>query len=233
MIKKSGASSANLWKGKSSGYRMSRKFPTHHLSRPITQLSQCNYYLEGYKYPIISYIDDVRSYATHNHEKIITMDMTLTLYHFARWKNRSKYLSLNSSSSKALASKSFAENWLTYSDLQFSYLVKSKSGVPASMRTTFHAQTNADMVILLTFWRKLSPISLRSFLLGLQELLRNISLSLNQESKRSSNESLKPRDSPKGQYHIRSQTLISRSESTGDWPVERPPSRQTILFLVL
>jgi hypothetical protein len=54
---------------------------------------------------------------------------------------------------------------------------------------------------------RLSPISLGSFLLRLQELLRNTSISRRRQSKRSSNGSFGFRDSPEGEYYICSQTL--------------------------
>jgi hypothetical protein len=79
--------------------------------------------------------------------------------------------------------------------------------MPASRRETFHEKTNPGMVILLTFWGKLSPIFLKSFLSRLQNWLRKISVSRGIQSKKSSSRSFGYGDSPEGACYIRSQRL--------------------------
>jgi hypothetical protein len=88
------------------------------------------------------------------------IDIIWTLRHFAREKKRNKDSSSNSSSWKALGLRKFIENWQLYPDLQLIHWPKSKNSMPASMRATFHATTNSDLIDLLAFWRRLSPMSL-------------------------------------------------------------------------
>jgi hypothetical protein len=98
----------NVGRGSDGAYE---KVPDPPLSRPIAKLSQCNYYyLERHEYLIICYIDDFRQYAIQNREKIIMIDMPPTLRQVARWKNRSKDSSSNSSCSKKRGPKKFTGN---------------------------------------------------------------------------------------------------------------------------
>jgi hypothetical protein len=133
------------------------------------------------------------------------IDIRLTLLYFPRWNNRSKDSLSNSSSWKALAPRLFTENWSPYSALQLTRWLRSKSSVSGPNWANFHAKTNSNLVFVLMFCGRLSPIALRIFLSRLQSLLRNTSASLGRSSKRSSNRSLHSRDLPEGGYSIRFQ----------------------------
>jgi hypothetical protein len=79
-----------------------------------------------------------------------------------------------------------------------------------------------------------SPISLRIFLLRLQNLLRNTSISRSRQSKRSSNKSFGSRGSPEGEYHIRSPILkmwIGKQWQLTCWASSI--AKRAILFLEL
>jgi hypothetical protein len=99
---------------------------------------------------------------------------------------------------KSLSSKAIQRKLITVLGSTAYSLTQIKEWRADSRRATFHAKTNSDLVVFFTFCGKLSPISLKSFFLRMQDLLHNISISLNRQSKRSSNGSLGFRDSPEG-----------------------------------
>jgi AraC-like DNA-binding protein len=75
-------------------------------------------------------------------KKLILVKMTSILRHFAKWKNRSKDSSSNSSSSKALVRRQFTENWPPYWSLQLTHYLKSKSRANFSRRAIFLPRPN-------------------------------------------------------------------------------------------
>jgi hypothetical protein len=159
--------------------------------------------------------------------------MTINLHHFARWKNRSRDSSSSSPSQRPwLQGNSHKLNNRTR---LYSLLTDSNQRMACPLRdVTFHAKTNPGLVILLTFWGRLSPISLKSFLSQLQELLCKASVSRSMQSKRFSSGSLGYGDSPEGACHICSQRL---KRPIGErWQMTRWVSsivKQIILFLGL